>query len=254
MDVTYRAERVEAGDRGWRGLYRVGGAAALIAAILFRRNLGTEFTLLRAMGVFSTGPTAPPTTAVDWFALLQESPFLGLTLFNLFDLVNYALVALVYLGFCGALRRVNPGAVVLAAAVGLTGVAVYLASNRALGMLALSRRYAAAAIESERAAFLAAGEAQLAVSNPGTMGEGAGACLSLFLVTVAGLIIAIVMRRGGAFSRATAWVGILAHATELGFFVAMAAAPALAFVPPSLSALFLLAWYIMGGMRLLRLG
>jgi hypothetical protein len=41
----------ETTDSAWKGLYRVGGAAALIAALLFRRNLGSELLPLRAIGV-----------------------------------------------------------------------------------------------------------------------------------------------------------------------------------------------------------
>ena len=239
---------------GWNGLYRVGAAAALVAAIVFRRNLGSEYVLLRSMGLFSSGPMVAPAAAADWFALFGDSPFLGLVLMNVFDVVNYALVGLIYLALCGALRRVNPGAMALAAAMGLVGVTVYFASNRAIAMLTLSRRYAAATTEALRAASLAAGEAQLAVSNPGDMYAGAGDYLALFLVTMAGLIIAVAMRRSEAFRGATAWTGILAHATMLCLFPAVLAAPGIAFLPPSLSALFLLAWYVLCGVRLLRLG
>lgn len=251
--MTARGLDATGAEAGWRGLYRVGGIAALIAAAIFRRNLGTEYILLRTMGAFAPGPTAAPTTAADWFALFRENVFLALTLFNLFDVVNYALVGLIYLALCSALRRVRPGAMALAAALGLTGVAVYLSSYRGFAMLALSARHAAATTDAARTTFVAAGEAVLAVSSPGSVYGDAGAYLSLFLVTVAGLIIAVAMRRSDLFGGVTAWMGILAHGLELGLFLALAAAPALSFIPPSLSALFLLAWYILSGLRLLRL-
>ena len=86
------------------------------------------------------------------------------------------------------------------------------------------------------------------------MYAGAGDYLALCLVTVAGLIIAVAMRRSETFRGATAWTGILAHATMLGLFPAVLAALGIAFLPPSLSALFLLAWYVLCGGRLWRLG
>jgi hypothetical protein len=70
----------------------MGGAAALIAAVIFRRNLDAEFMLLRGNGVITMGPAAPPSTVIGWFTLLQNNTLLRLTLLNLFDIVNYALV------------------------------------------------------------------------------------------------------------------------------------------------------------------
>ena len=58
--VTY----AEATDSAWKGLYKVGGAAALIAAVLFRRNLGAEFSLLRMTGLIGIGPAMAPSSAI----------------------------------------------------------------------------------------------------------------------------------------------------------------------------------------------
>jgi hypothetical protein len=60
-------------DSAWKGLYRAGGAAALVAAVLFRRNLGSEFLLLRGLGIIRSGPATPPSSAVDRFTLLQNN-------------------------------------------------------------------------------------------------------------------------------------------------------------------------------------
>ncbi len=56
--------------------------------------------------------------------------------------------------------------------------------------------------------LLASGEALLAIHNPGAVFQGAGVNLGLLLVTVAGLIIAVVMLRSDVFGRATAIIGI----------------------------------------------
>ena len=83
-------------DSPWKGLYRVGGAAALLAGVVFRRNLGVEVSLF--------GPQAPASVA-GWFALLQENRLLGLTLLSIFDVVDYALVGLMLIALAFALRR-----------------------------------------------------------------------------------------------------------------------------------------------------
>ena len=62
--------------------------AALIAVVVFRRNIGAELSPLPAMGVIRCGPATTLSTALAWFALLQEHRFLGLTLLGFFDIVN----------------------------------------------------------------------------------------------------------------------------------------------------------------------
>jgi hypothetical protein len=128
-----------------------------------------------------------------------------------------------------------------------------LASNQAFALLALSRQYETAATEAQKASFLAAGEALLAMNHPGAPYIGAGFTLALFLVTVAGLIFASLMWRSPAFGRAAAITGILAHSFMLALFVALAFAPDWVALPPSLSAVFLLAWYLLIGWRLFKL-
>jgi hypothetical protein len=46
----------------------------------------------------------PPNTVVSWFTLLQNNRLLGLSLLNGFDIVDYALVDLMFLALYFALR------------------------------------------------------------------------------------------------------------------------------------------------------
>jgi hypothetical protein len=64
----------------WNGLYRTGGAAALIAGVVFRRNLAAEISLFSSQ--------KQPDTIIDSFTLLQKDRLLGLIYLNVFDLVN----------------------------------------------------------------------------------------------------------------------------------------------------------------------
>ena len=224
----------------WKGLYRLGGVAALIAALVFRRNISAELWLV------GIARDIAPATAAEWFALLQNSPVLGLALLDVFDVVNYALIGLILLALCRALYQLAPGVMVLSAVLAVTGVAVYFASNQAFAMLALSQQFAAATAEGQRTALLAAGEALLAINS-----HGGGKYLSLFLVTLAGLLVSVVMLRSTVFGKTTAWIGVVAHGIGLCFFVALAMAPSLMALPPSISAVFLLVWYLLVGRRLL---
>jgi hypothetical protein len=231
-------------DLTWNGLYRAGGAAALVAGVIFRRNLSAELSLLGVRAPGSVG---------DWFGLLQSNRLLGLTLLNVFDVVDYALVGLMFLALWAALRRAGKSAPAVAAACGLAGVAVYFASNTAFSMLSLSGQYASATTDAQRSLLLAAGQAMLAIN------EGSGAYLSLLLLAIAGLLFSIVMLRSGLFGRGTAYVGILASALDLAYCTVLAFVPAIdgdliAICTLPAAGLLLMIWHILIGLRLLRLG
>ena len=247
-----QAANTKSSDSDWKSLIRVGGVAALIAGVLFRRNIAAE------IGLFST--QKPPLTVGDWFALLQSNRLLGLTYLNIFDIVNYALVGLMFLALYAVLKRTNKSCMAIATTLALLGIAVYFASNTAFSMLSLSDQYAAATTEAQRAILLAAGEAMLVInrftdlgSNPGT-----GGYISLLLIAAAGMITSFVMLRSEVFNRATAYVGILANGLDLAYCIAFVALPtvnsellALIFIPAA--GLFLMIWHIMVGWRLYQL-
>jgi hypothetical protein len=240
-------------DPDWRLMYRIGAAAALMAAIVVRRNFAAELTLLAGLGIVRFAPAVPPVSAAEWFALLQESRLVGLWLLDIFDLVNYALVGLMYIALYGALRRVQRGTMMIATVLCFIGIAVFFASNQALPMLVLSKQYAAAATEAERFLLLAAGQARLAFNNSGATVQSTGFYASLFLVLAAGLIVSLVMAGSRVFNRLTAAMGFTANVLALGYFPVLVFVPSLQALPPSLSAPFRLAWYIMIALRLFRL-
>ena len=142
----------------------------------------------------------------------------------------------------------------IATVVGFVGIAVYFASNQAFSMLSLSDQYAAATTDAQRSLFLSAGEALLAINNPGAIYQGTGIYVSWFLIPLAGLIISIVMLRSSVFSKATAYVGILANGFRLSHFIALAFAPALIAFPTSISAPFRVTWLVLIALGLFRLG
>ena len=240
-------------DNPWRALYITGGVAALLAVFVFRRNLGAELGLLSTFGIVSGVPTTPLTSASDWFNLLQGNRLVGLTLLNIFDLVEYALLGLMFLALYGALRRTSKSAMVIATASGLIGIAVYFASNQAFAMLALSQRFAAATTDVQRSMYLAAGEALLAINNPGAIYQGTGIYVSFFLVLLAGLIISIVMLRNNIFSKATAVSGILSNGIGLCYFIGLAFAWELYWLPIPISAPFRVIWYFLIALKLFKL-
>jgi hypothetical protein len=250
MNQVANDERPES---GWKSLIRVGTAAARLAGILFRRNLGVEIELF--------SPVSYPETVSDWFVLLQGNRFIGLAYLNIFDLVHYALAGLTFLALFAALQRTNKSYMLIAVTSGLVGITVYFASNTAISMLALSDQYAMATTTAEKNLLVGAGKALLAAnrfSSPGVH-PGTGGYISLFLIATAGLITSIVMLRSTVFNRAAAYVGILAGILDLAYCIGFIFVPmidgeqlALLFIPAA--GLFWMIWYILVGWKLYRLG
>jgi hypothetical protein len=220
----------------WKPLYRTGAVATLLAALLFRRNIGAEVSLF-------TGIEAIPNTVADWYALLQSSPFVGLSLLAFFDLLNYALVGVIFLALGAALWQVNQSATALALASGLVGVTLNLASNISLTMFSFSQRYATATSAAQRADLLAAGQSILAGNDPLAAIPGTGALVSLLLVALAGLLFSLVLLPS---HRATAILGLLASGCDLAYCLVFPLTPiAPVYLLLAAAGLFWMLWHLL---------
>ena len=227
-------------------LFRIGGVAALLVVIVFRRFFAVELMTFNGFGIFEVPPTEPA-TALEWFTLLEGNKLVGLILLGIVDLVNYALVGLIFLAVYGALRKANEIAMGLAILLSMISISVYFASNQALSFLYLSQQFQAATSDAQQSIYLGAGEALSADI------QGTGWYVSLFLIYLAGLTISVVMHQSNVFNKATAWIGILANGFGLLLFPALIFTPAIAWLPPSLSAPFRVTWYVLIALKLFRL-
>ncbi|MGO8950946.1 MAG: hypothetical protein ACLQUY_25490 [Ktedonobacterales bacterium] len=235
----------ETGTAQWQRLYRVGGAAALLAA-----GLEIVAALLGVIASSTVGP--PPSTVIGWFTLLQQHRFVGLLDLGLFDIAALTLLVPMFLAVYVALRGASATTMALATILAVIGIAVYLATETAFSLLSLSSQYAAAATSAQRSLILAAGQGMLAEE----VGPGTGTFMAFMLIGIAGLIVAAVMFHGGVFGNVTAWVGILANAIVLVYYLGLAFAsiPQAVGAPAYwISGLLSLLWYILIGWRLLQL-
>ena len=106
-------ESSSARNSPWQSLCVSGGVAALVAAIVFRRWLNAEHMLFHDMGMFHGGPQSQPTAIADWLKLLHENSFVGVLYLNAFDIINYALVGLIFFRFLAALRNLALRALII---------------------------------------------------------------------------------------------------------------------------------------------
>ncbi len=231
-------------DSTWKGLYKIGGVAALICAGMYFVALGVYIPAYRA------GP--PPATVLEWFTLFQANPLTGLFFLGLADIIITILWGPMVLALYAVLKQSDQIWTVIASVFVLIGMTFFLATNMAFAMLSLSHQYTAAATEAQRSNFLSAGQAMLAVTEGARM---------LPLMPLSGLILSIVMLRSKTFGKVTAWAGILG----LGLLSASGPVAGYATTGPTTAimtimigvtyaggGLLSLAWYLLVGLRLLK--
>ncbi len=241
-----RIASTQSTDANWKGLSKIGGTAALIIVLVALVELGVTF-LPGGGGVGST------MSVTDWFAFLQDNWFFGLRNLGLLNIVMTTLGIPMFFALYGAHRRTNGAYAALAMIIDFIAIAVFLATNRAFSMLALSQQYAAAATDTQRLVLEAAGQAMLSVGQshvPGTF-------MGFFLSEVAGILISLVMLQSGIFSKVSAYTGILGFAFLLIFEVFASFVPTLsglAMIFAVCGGLLSMAWYILIARRLFQLG
>lgn len=223
------------GNYDWKPLYKTGAVAALLAAVLFRRNIGAEVSLF-------TGVEAIPRSAAEWYALMGTNPFVGLSFLAVFDLANYALVGLIFLALGASLWKAHKSVTAMALASGLVGIAVNFASNISLSMFSLSRQYAAAVSETQEAALLAAGQTILAVNDPLSAYPATGPYVSLLLIALTGLLFSFLLLPS---NRAAAILGLLASGCDLAYCLTFALAPSLQVVWLASGGFFWMVWHLL---------
>jgi hypothetical protein len=217
----------------WNGLYKAGGMAALLMVAI---------TVIQAATFFIASPPLEG-SASDWFALFQESAFLGLLGFESLLVVYTLLSVLVSLALFAALRSASPSLVALFLVLSILGSMAFIVARPAFEMLYLSNQYSSATTEAQRAALLAAGEAMVAAFH------GTAFQVSYLLGSITGLLIAAAMLRSDVFSRTTAYLRIGSSVLDFGIFI-----PGIGLFISLFSVLFLLVFNVLVARRLLQLG
>jgi hypothetical protein len=181
-------------DSRWAGLYKVGGVATVISAVLIPISIIAYFIW----------PTFPG-NARDIFELIQDDRLAGIMSLDFLYLVGNFVAIPIFLSLYITLKRASESWSAIALALGFVGLVCIIPARPIMEMLSLSDQYAAATTEAQRALFLAAGEATLALF------EGTAFKVHYVLGAVSLLISSILMGRSDVYSKATATVGILAN-------------------------------------------
>ncbi|WP_188742761.1 DUF4386 family protein [Agromyces bauzanensis] len=196
--MTVEARTMEPVGTGWRGLVRLGAAAAVFVVVMIPLQAA----------VFILSP--PPSTVEGFFALFQDNPLLGLLDLDLLLTLDYLVMIPFYLALYVVVRRVAPAWGLLALVFGLFSVVLLVVSREAtFSMWMLSNEYAAATSATDKAALLAAGTTLLTLYNGGTFAT------SYILGAISTLLFSAMMVRHHIFGRLPGLVGILTGLTML---------------------------------------
>ena len=237
--------RSETKDWGWKSVYRIGGISALII---------TAFFLIDIVVLVAFQPY--PETAKDWFLLLQNKRIVGLLSLDIFVLAGFPFCYPMFFALYGALKQVNEASLAFLTILVFVGLAIVISTDKTYSMISLSNQYAAAATETQKSLFLAAGETVLAIS------AGTGANIASFFLEGAIFVISIFMLQSGIFRRFTACMGIIGHGFDLARIIinlilvpitSLAWVSTIGFVLLAIGGPLQLIWYALVGRKLLQL-
>ena len=217
-------------DRSWKRVYKWGGVS------LFA---GGAILVIFLLSVFIFRVALPLTPQA-----VLENPTPPVTLYLLASLGELLLLPAA-LGLYLSLKGINKNHMLIAAASWSVAVILYLVSRgQIISLLPMSGRYAAAASESMRAAYLVSADQTIEVAN--IYGN-----MALMLHQVGSIILGLVMLKGVYGRRTGYWVTVVGTMTFIGTFGVVFRS--LSFF--TLFGLMLTAvWQIVVGVKLYKLG
>ena len=232
-------------NANWRTLYKLAAVAALLVVVA---------GLLDIVMAMLSGEARENSsiTVLEWFTLFQTKPISAFSNLGLLNILYQTLAIPLYLALYHLHAKLRPAFAGLAFVLFCIGATVYFSTNTVFPMYALSRQFAAATSDLQKASLLAAGESALAMGADLTP----GVFLGFFFAELAGIMMAFVLLRSGIFSRITAWLGILAMVCMLIFNAIAAFVPAWfgsAMILGMLGGPLSMAYYILLARRLFQL-
>jgi len=229
MSQLNQVPDAETADSRWNWLYKIGGVAALISVVIIPISIVAYFVW----------PPFPD----DILVVIQEDRLAGLMSLDFLYLLSNFFAIPLFLVLYVTLKRVSESFSAIALALGFVGLLSLVPSRPILEMFAISDQYAAATTDAQRAIYLAAGEAVLALFH------GTAFNVHYLLGSASLLISSFLMLRSDIFGKRTAYVGIVTNIVVFGLYV-----PKIGIYISLLSVVGYLIWYILIARRLFQLG
>ena len=178
----------------WKDLYIVGGICGIITSIL----------IVLAIVVYFIWPYQPGLTSpANIFSTIQNNTFQGLMSLDFMMVVATFIIIPFFLAIYVSTKQANESYALIALVFGLISCILAFFMRPIAEMFYISNQYTAATTEASRNQYLAAGEALSALFN------GTSWILYMISFGVELLISSLLMLKIEAFSKATAWFGII---------------------------------------------
>jgi len=229
-----QAKNIAIPDTHWKDLYRLGAIACILLAAAIPLAILAYFIWPYTPGIRSVAVI---------FTNLQKDRLAGLMSLDLSVLILEPLAILQTLALYAALRKVNASYALIALALGVMGILLWLTARPLVEMTYLSGQYAAATTDAERNYYLAAGEALHAQFN------GTAWMLSQFLISISGMISDLLMLKTKYFNKWTAYTGLVVTIPGFLFWI-----PTLGAYFSLIGTLFGTVWFVLMGRDFLRMG
>ncbi|MHB9056858.1 MAG: DUF4386 domain-containing protein [Paludibacteraceae bacterium] len=230
---------LETNEGHWKSLYKIAGIAAIAIALL----------LLGEVYVYSIIPN--PSTTIGYMELFLKNPLFGLLHFDLLGMISYLLFIPFTLSLYRVLKEKNESVTLIATVLFFVGIVVFFSTNTTFPMLSLSKQYALAGTDTERAMLLASFQTMV------TLFKIQAFMLSYIIVSIAWLMIGFVMLQSKNFNKFTSIMGILTGASGIIAELVENTARALLGVAIAFyfaAIVFLFIWVLLTGRKLLYIG
>lgn len=231
-------------EPGWKNLYKIGGAAALVCVLVYLLDVAISFT--------GTELAPASRSAIEWYTKIQENGLLELRNLGLFNVISMIAGIPLFLALFAAHHHREKIYAALAIVIFFVTAAVYISINPSIPMGELSRKYTAATTDAQRLVLAGAGEALLAQGEDFTPGSFVG----FIGGEIALLGMSVAMLRGKVFSPANAFIGMAGFFCLILFTIwstFVAGHFSTAMIIALVGGLLSITWYVLTARRLFQL-
>ncbi len=207
-------------------LYKLGGLAAAIAALLFLFQL-----------IFMKWSTYPSNIG-EWYELFGRSRTLGIFYLNLFDIITMILLGVMFVALCVRLSRENKSISELSKPFAFLGIAMFVIPRTLMmSVITLSAEYWNAANAASQNLLYAAGKAISIVIVPTMQTTG------FFIIAIAAFLLSTVIIISNRMPKIGGFIGIMAFLLTIAVNITVSAAQQLAAPMMIVTSIFWVLWW-----------
>ena len=221
-------------EKEWRLLYKLGGIAAIIAAILYLFEL-----LFIRWSIY-------PNNIEEWYTLFGRSILLGLFYLNTLDIIVVGFLGVTIIALCVRLKTVNKSITTIALPFAFLGIGMFIIPRTLLlSLVSLSNEYNSLVNPANASMVIAAGKAINTLCVPTMQTTG------FFIMAATTFLLSIVMLNSNRMPKIAGFIGIMAFLLLIAENICVVFAPSLAVPLLVVTGAFWVVWWLFVGVGLL---